>query len=52
MLTIAYSIDGGGVKRKLNVGSPTLDNLEFWEFNPPEKSRAFNYIHLLMLDLA
>ena len=25
-----------GVKRKLNSDSPTLDNLEFGEFNPPE----------------
>ena len=28
---------GGGVKRKLNVSSPTLDNLEWVEFNPPEQ---------------
>ena len=25
-----------GVVRKLNAGSPTLDNLELREFNPPE----------------
>ena len=25
-----------GVKRKLNVASPTLDNLELVEFNPPD----------------
>ena len=25
-----------GVKRKLNAPSPTLDNLELGEFNPPE----------------
>ena len=24
------------MKRKLNVGSPTLDDLELVEFNPPE----------------
>ena len=25
-----------GVKRKLNAGSPALDNLKFGEFDPPD----------------
>ena len=28
--------------RKLNVASPTPDNLKFWEFNPPENDVLIN----------
>ena len=41
-----------GVKRKLNVDSPTLDNLELVEFSPPEIKLLdkLNFVNLTTYD--